>query len=97
MNYLSVSFGKTFVSQGPRDNLAELGSYVERLAHYEAETDVWGDKGALLLDEARRNGVDMGILRRLVRLRNSQGRGDDTDFRRLYREAVSVGLHETWF
>ncbi len=85
------------MTQAPRDNLHELGSYVERLAHYEAETDVWGDKGALLLDEARRNGVDMGILRRLVRLRNRQGRDKDTDFLRLYREAVNVGLHETWF
>lgn len=72
---------------------------IGRIERMERELAELGADIQELYSQASAKGYDNRIVRRMVKLRRVEtGGGEDDDtLNALYREAVDIGVHESWF
>ncbi len=83
------------------DGLAckQLKSFVEQIERLEDERATLGADIRKLLAEARTAGFDTKIMRQVIKLKkmDTAEREGQQDLLELYKQAVGIGVHESWF
>ena len=81
------------------DASEQMKWFVEQIERLEDDRSVLGTEIRNLLAEAKNAGFDTKIMRQVVKLRkmDSAERDGQGSFLELYKQAVDIGVHETWF
>ncbi len=76
-----------------------LKSFVEQIERLENERAELGADIRKLLGDARTAGFDIKILRQVIKLKRMDAaeREGQESLLELYKQAVGIGVHESWF